>query len=211
MPPPNLALLQVDPAGILQWLDDNLLMAGTLANVVNPPGVAWVTIVAPPVIPFPQRAVTTSGRPLDVFTLRSNGAGVHDAVRAYVCNYTAGGVHSVALASIADYCFTINLNGCTFGIGPVAGGSRRVSHANTGGNTLVQRTQTWGEHHVPANSLNIKMLEPAEYRRLGGGGALNATVFGIRTGLVWHFYFQLYTAVGQGNYVVHGVFPISTT
>lgn len=54
------------------------------------------------------------------------------------------------------------------------------------------------------------MLEPAEYRRLGGGGNLNATVFGIRTGLAWAFYYQLYTAVGGGNYQVHGVFPIRT-
>lgn len=103
------------------------------------------------------------------------------------------------------------MNGCTFGIGPrLPAGTRRVTHANTGGNTLVQRMQTWGAHGVPANSVAISMLEPAEYRRLGGGGNLNATVFGIRTGLAWAFYYQLYTAVGGGNYQVHGVFPIRT-
>lgn len=208
MPLPNLAHLQADPARLLDWLENNLLKAGTLANVPNPPGLAWVRIEAPPVIPFPARAVNRSGRPMDVYQMRSNGAGAHDSVRAYVCNYTAGGVHSVLLGNHGDYCFTINLNGCTFGIGPVAGGQRRVSHANSGGNTLTQRNQTWGEHHVPANSLNISMLEPATYRRIGGGGNLNATVFGIRSGASWSFYFQLYTAVGNENFQVHGVFPI---
>jgi len=210
LPAPNLAHLQAQPNLLLTWLNDNLLLAGLMTNVPNPPGLAWVTITAPPVIPgMPSLAVNASGRPMDVFTLRTNGGGVGDSVRSYVCNYTANGVHSIDLVNAADYCFTVTLNGCTFGIGPRTPlGFRRVSHANTGGNAFVQRTQTWTQHGVPANSYAISLLEPSEYRRLGGGGNLNATVFGVRTGVSWAFYFQLYTAVGNGNYKVHGVFPI---
>jgi hypothetical protein len=207
MPAPNIANLNADPNGLLPWLDNNLLLGGFLTNVPNPPGLAWVTI-APPAAPL--HAVNHAGNPVDVFVLRCNGAGAHNAVRAYICNYTVNGVHSVDLASLADYCFTINLNGCTFGIGPRSpGGVRKVSHANTGGNTNAQRTQTWGEHHVAANSTAISMLEPAEYRRLGGGANLNATVFGIRTGITWQFRYQLWT-LSAGNYQLIGVFPIRT-
>jgi len=213
MPVPNITHLQAGPELLLEWLKDNLLKAGTVANVPNPPGVAWAVIAPEPVVPFPPRAVNASGRPIDVYTLKTNsaGAGVHNAVRAYVCNYTAGGRESVVLGTAADFMFTINLNGCTFGVGPRTAHGQRVSHANSGGNTIMQRTQTWTEHGVPLNSNAISMLEPAEYRRLGGGGNLNATVFGIRRGLEWRYYFQLYTAVGQGNYQMHGVFPIRTT
>ncbi len=206
MPAPNLAHLQADPALLLPWLNDNLLQGGYLANVPNPPGTAWVSITPSPNGPH---AVNSHGRPMDVYRVRTDGHGAHDAVPAYVCNYTAGGVHSVDLAHAGDFCFTTNLNGCTFGVGPVAGaGRRRVTHANTGGNTVLQRAQVWGSQGVAPNSPHVALLEPAEYRRLGGGGNLNATVFGVRTGVLWRFYFQLYTAVGGGNFQVHGVFPI---
>ena len=211
MPPPNLAHLQADPASLLTWLNNNMLLGGYLANVVDPQGLAWVTMLPPPAIPYPAHADDGAGQAIDVYALRSNGAGVADSVRAYVCNYTAGDVESVVLGSLADYCFTTNLNGCSFGVGPMApNGTRRVSHANTGGATTQQRTQTWTEHHVAANSTTISMLEPAEYRRLGGGASLQATVFGIRTGRQWRFYYQSYTAAGQGHFVVHGVIPIRT-
>src|SRR5207245_559822 len=142
-----------------------------------PPGTAWVKFEQVPDIPFPPRAVNMSGRPLGVYQLRSNGAGENDSVRAYVCNYTPNAIQTVDLSSAGDYCFTINLNGCTFGIGPVVRGVRRVSHANTGGNSLAQRNQTWNAHGVAANSLGIKMLEPSEYRRLNTNLNLQSTVF----------------------------------
>ena len=218
MTPPNLANLQANPAGLLQWLDGNLLLAGVITNVPNP-GLAWVTLTLQPQVPFAQIAVNAAGRPMDIYTLRTNGAGGHNALRGYVCNYTAGGVHPVDLTPAGPFCFTITLNGCTFGVGPTVGaggGSRRVSHANSGGNTQPQRTQTWGAHGVAANSVAIKMLEPAEYRRLGGGGNLNTTVFGILSAGIWRFYFQLYSAIpgannNARNYQVHGVFPILGT
>lgn len=205
MPPPNLAHLQADPAGLLTWLNGNLLQGGYLVNVPNPPGTAWVTITPSPNNPH---AVNAHGVPMDVYRVRSDGHGAHDAVPSYVCNYTAGGVHSVDLGNAGDFCFTTNLNGCTFGVGPVVAGVRRVTHANTGGNSVAQRAQVWGSQGVPLNSPLVTLLEPSQYRRLAPGANLNATVFGIRTGVLWRFYFQLYTAVGGGNFQVHGVFPI---
>lgn len=210
MPAPNLATLQADPPALLEWLNDNLLISGTLANVPNPAGTARVRFEQVPDVPFPPHAVNMSGRPLGVYQLRSNGTGDHNSVRSYVCNYTPNAVETVTLGSAGDYCFTTNLNGCTFGIGPAVRGVRRVSHANTGGNSLAQRNQTWNAHGVAANSLGIKMLEPAEYRRLNTTTNLQATVFGIRRGLNWSFYYQVYNAVGNCNYQVRDVIRIST-
>ncbi|MBX3498319.1 MAG: hypothetical protein KF889_02660 [Alphaproteobacteria bacterium] len=218
MPLPNFANLQANPALILPWLNDNLLIGGLMQNVAAANGEAWVSIGAAgqAIINGQMKApiaVNPSGKPIDVFAIRSNGTGVNDSVRAYVCNYTAGGVHSVPLAGAgaANFCFTITLNGCTFGIGPAAAdGSRRVSHANQGGQTAGQRNQTWNEHGVPVNSAAIKMFEPALYRRLGGGISLNATVFGFRIGTAWEFHFQLYQAVANGQYKLVGVFPIQS-
>jgi len=217
MPPPNIANLQVDPTGLLTWLESNLLMSGTVTNVApNPPSLAWATITARapmwPGAPQPV-AVNAAGQPMGVFEIKTNtlGAGVVNAVRAYICNYTANNVESVSVGNAGDYCFTINLNGCTYGIGPVQlNGSRLVTHSNRGGNTMAQRADIQAENNVGANLLGVTLLEPAQYRRLGGGGALQATVFGIRTGMLWRFYFQSYTAHGATNFQVHGVFPIPT-
>lgn len=212
MPAPNFANLNAGPAGLLAWLDDNLLLAGTVQNVPNPPGLAWAAIVPRPAVapgmPLPV-AVNASGRPMDVFNLRSDGLGAANAVRAYICNYTAMNFESVLLGNAGDYCFTINLNGCTYGIGPAQlGGTRLVTHSNRGGNTLLQRADIQAENGVGANLAGVTLLEPAQYRRLGGGGNLQATVFGVRTGNNWRFYFQSCTAIGGNNFQVHGVFPI---
>ena len=211
MPAPDLNQLQAGPEGLLDWLDGNLLMSGPVQNVLNPPGTAWATILPrQPMFPGGPApvAVNRFGVPMDVFDLRSNGAGAHNGVPAYICNYTANQYHSVDIGNAADFCFTTNLNGCTFGIGPVVNNTRRVTHSNHGGNTLLQRADIQAANGVGPNLAGVTLLEPAQYRRLGGGGALQATVFGIRSGMNWRFYFESYTAINGTSFQVHGVFPI---
>lgn len=208
MPAPDLPQLQVNPSGLLAWLEDNLLMAGSLKNQPNPNGLIWASIVPRPLdgMNRPARAVNASGRPVDVWNLRSDG-GAHNGLRAYICNYTAKAVTSVDIGSLGDYCFTTNLNGCTYGIGPrQADGTRRVSHANRGGNTILQRTDIQNQNNVGATLPGVTMLEPAEYRRLGG--ELHATVFGIRSGYNWSFYYQSYSYMKENQYRLNGVLPI---
>jgi hypothetical protein len=185
--------------------------ANTLLNVPNPPGTSNVTIIPAPGGPV---AVNATGVPMDVYTVTNSPAVIGPAglqpastLAAYICNYTPGGVHPVLLGSLGDYCFTTNLNGCTFGIGPVQPhNTRRVSHANSGGNTLLQRGQTMGVHG--GNLAGVTLLEPALYRRIGQALNMQATVFGIRTGVNWRFYFQSFSSHGHGNLRVYGVFPI---
>lgn len=210
MPPPNLATLQAAPDQLLPWLNANILTAGTVQNVPAPNGLAWVRIEPRPVPPSGAvNAVDAAGGAVGLYQLRTNGTGIADAVRAYICNYTAHNVHSVDIGNLGDFVFTTNLNGCTYGIGPAApNGSRRVSHANSGGAIGTQRTQTWNQHGVPANSTAVKMLEPSLYRNNLIGSA-QATVFGIRSGLNWDFYFQSYDwDLGSRTFTLHGVFPI---
>jgi len=207
MPPPNFAAINGNPALLLTWLQTNLLMAGNITDVPNPPGTASVGIIAPPAIPAPAAAVDHyTGAAMDTWVANCAGA-APNALPSYVCNYQPGQVRSVTLAAAANFCFTVTLNGCTFGIGPVApGGVRVVSHANTGGNTLPQRAQTWAEHHVPANAQAITMLEPMLYRKIAP--AMQATVFGIRVGGNWQFHFQSYDRLPGAGIRVYGVFPI---
>ena len=202
---PNFAHLQAQPDLLLAWLNTNVLLAGNLQNVGVAGaggGIDQVTIGAyqGPV----QNAINSSnGQPMGVHALRNNPAG---ELTAYICNYQANNHRSDLIGTHADYCFTTTLNGCTFAVGPVQPGNlRRVSHANTGGNTNLQRQQTRTAQQS-GNLAGIALLEPADYRRLSATLAISATVFGIRTGLAWQFYFQTYS-YANGTATVYGVFP----
>lgn len=179
---PNFAHLQAQPDLLLTWLKNNLLLAGNLQNVGAVGvggGIGQVTIGA---YQGPVQSATdaSNGQPMGVYALKNDPAG---ALTAYICNYKANDHRSVLIGTHADYCFTTTLNGCTFAVGPVQPGNvRRVSHANTGGNTILQRQQTRTAQQS-GNLAGIALLEPASYRRLSPTLALNTTVFGIRTGL----------------------------
>jgi hypothetical protein len=216
MPLPNFGHLQAQPSLLLNWLNTNLLMAanaGLIANVLNPPGTALMTIAAALAHPAhgALQASDTGGIPMGVYDITNAGVNAGNGLPSYICNYNAGGVNSVMLGSLGDYCFTVNLNGCTFGIGTAgAGGARRVAHANRGGNTILQRGQIQGAFAAGANLAGLTLLEPAQYRRLSPVLSMQATVFGIREGTNWRFYFQCYSNSGGGQYRVYGVFPIVT-
>ena len=210
MPLPNFTQFQAQPDLLLNWLRGNLLLAGYVANVPNPPGTGMVTIAAPPAVPgIPNVAINESGVPMDVFRITNAGVNPGNQLPSYICNYLPNTVHSVDIGGLGDFCFTVTLNGCTFGIGPAGiGGARRVAHANRGGNTLLQRGQIQGAFGVGPNLAGLTLLEPAQYRRLSDVLNMQATVFGIRTATNWRFYFQAFSTHGAGNYRVYGVYPI---
>lgn len=212
MPLPNFAHLQAQPDLILNWLATNLLLAGYIQNVPNPPGTSGVTIIPAPPNPVTgvTVAVNAAGAPVDVYALNNNvAAAPANTVPGYICNYAANNVNSVLLGTHGDFCFTITLNGCTFGIGPAhANHTRLVSHANHGGIAHLQREQIRVAHGVGANLAGVTVLEPQLYRRFAVDLNMQATVFGIRTGYDWRFYFQSYSSHGQGTYRMYGVFPI---
>ncbi len=212
VPLPNFAHLQAQPDLILGWLATNLLIGGYIANVPNPPGTSGVTITPAP--PHPVTGLTVArnaaGDPVDVYALRNTvAAAPANTVPAYICNYAVNDVRSVLLGTLGDFCFTTTLNGCTFGIGPAqANHTRLVSHANHGGVNHLQLQQIRVAQGVGADLAGVTVLAPQLYRHFAVDLNMQATVFGIRTGYGWRFYFQSYSFHGQGSYRMYGVFPI---
>ncbi len=200
---PNFAHLQAQPDLLLAWLNSNLLLAGMLQNVGAAGGGIGQVTIGGYQGPVQNATNASNGQAMGVHALRNNPAG---ELTAYICNYQANSHRSVMIGTNADFCFTVTLNGSTFAVGPVQPGNmRRVSHANTGGNTVLQRQQTRTAQQS-GSLAGIALLEPADYRRLSAALAISATVFGIRTGLDWKFYFQMYS-YANGTATVYGVFP----
>lgn len=202
MPAPDLAALQAGPDTLLTWLEHNLLSSSFMGNTIAPNARHWIKIE-----PLQAVAVNDQGQPVDTFKLMQGGAGPVDSLPAFVCNYVGNQVHSALLSTAGDFCFTPNMNGCSFAVGaPQANGTVQVSHANSQSST-TQRTQLSGAH---GGLGGLTLLEPAHYRNMGPGNH-QATTFGIRYGMQWRFYFQSYTAYGYGaggmSYRLNGVFP----
>ncbi len=211
MPLPNFANLQGNPMLLLPWLNQNLLLAtnnGLIPNVANPPGTANMTIAAHGGFPQAAVAVDGHGAPMGVYEITNVGVNAGNQLQSYICNYIPGTAQTVHVGLFADFCFTVNMNGCTFGIGPAGPvGDRHVVHANNPAGSVFQRGQVQATLGVGANLAGVTLLEPAQYRHLGIAG-LQATTFGILNGANWQFYFQSFTYLGGGAHQVHGVFPI---
>jgi hypothetical protein len=215
VPAPNYATLNGGPAGLIAWLEKNLLLVGVLQNSISAGNLEWVTIQpADQAVTRTVAVAGTNNAPADTWELRK-AAGAHSnatALRAYICNYVAREAHSVALGNAAGFCFTTTMNGCTFGIGMAApDGTVLVTHANTGGQAAPQRQQVTGEMQRHGAALD-GMLEPSLYRNFAPGRNMIISTFGVRANGGWKFYYQLYEKIGATgrNFKIHGVFPVLT-
>jgi hypothetical protein len=128
--------------------------------------------------------------------VESATVGDADAFPTWICDYAADTVKYKTLSNARPFCFTANMNGCTFGIGAaVAGGVVTVSHANAttaGGGNLA--TQTAQQKLQSAVVPGAKLFEPKDYD-FSGLQQLNTTLVGILNGNDWTFYYQQF--VGQ--------------
>lgn len=209
MPLPHFPTIQANPMMLLPWLSQNLLLAtnnGLIPNVANPPGTANMTIAAHNGMGNVAVAVNSNGAPMDVYEVSNVGVNAGNQLPAYICNYVPGQANMVHVGMFRDFMFTVNMNGCTLGIGPAGmAGDHDVVHANNPGGTVMQRNQV--TNALPGGMAGAILLEPAQYRHLGPAG-MQATTFGLLNGAHWQFYFQSFTYHGGGNHQVHGVFPI---
>lgn len=199
MPTPDYSGLNATPASLLTFMENNIVLSGFLKNSkVN-------SVPEYLELPSLDSVAKKDNTTISAFKLKnSDKTSASEALHAYICNYTAGNVEYCRLGTAANLCFTITMNGCTFGVGqPAPDGTLLVTHANTGGKTTPQQEQTFGAH----GTKQVSMLEPALYRRAGSN--MNATTFGIRTKGKWKFYFQLYS-VKSFVYTLIGVFPVPT-
>lgn len=202
MPDPDYAAFQRDPSSILTFMRTELIATGLLPNAKQK-GVPEYLALSKTETPTVQNGVNVG----NVWYLKaSDHTGTDSALFSYICDYEKNNTHYVMLGDRAKFCFTITMNGCTFGIGtPNSYGDVIVSHSNRASDSNQSETQrdiTLGGHR----NQQVTMLEPSLYRP---APKMTCTTFGIRTDRGWKFYFQSYRPNG-GTFDYFGAMPIAT-
>jgi hypothetical protein len=140
----------------------------------------------------------------NVYMLRKARASDAYRLLAYVCPYNLNSVQAEMLGNQALYCFTPQMDGCTFGVGSQANGVVRVTHVNTnragasaGGDLNDHRTQQRKLQRNLALSKvgrNATLIEPDTYMDEGGQPySLKATTYGRHAAFgAWTFHSQRY-------------------
>ena len=140
----------------------------------------------------------------DLIRLRGDqGARNRDYLNAYFCPYGDNQTCAITVASAADFMFTTNMDGCTFGIGSdTPTGARRVAHANVQG--MGQGNRAVQLDNLALEGTNDTIVNPDRYRdsrRARGAAGISATTIGIRdtnTGK-WRFVYQQWQAPFAGG------------
>lgn len=135
-------------------------------------------------------------------------------INAYFCPYQNDKSFFIQLGNNADFMFTPQMAGCSFGIGTQNGGACRVGHVNF--ISLRNDYQTENEKRdrmygaqaaFLQNRLAIapgRIIDPADYR--GPDRNLSATTFGVRNAQqVWSFHTLRYNKPGNMTYMHHGI------
>jgi hypothetical protein len=199
------------PSGILNFMQNNVIYTGKLENsrMYNVPEYLYLSKT--------KRVVEKDGNITGyVYNLVNGEAGEKFGVKSFICDYKVNSFQCAVLTSKANFCFTVTMNGCTFGIGsPTPSGEILVSHCNiqkdTGTQSGNQRDKTLKVYRALNQNVD-GMLETSMYRQGGRDYATNtATTFGLRDPLTnkWTFYFQAFKN-GFDKVVYHGVFPVKT-
>ena len=186
-----------------QFLRNNLLRANFQLNPLDGQDVRMFKFVPHPYqgtklsdgSTIPSYALTPVGQS-ERITLRADPNALNrDYLNAYWCNYAVDLQFAIIVANAADFMFTSNMDGCTFGVGsPAANGACRVSHINL-------RSQP-NSHNLQRGTLSMqgfddKVVDPDRYMTSSRVptalyGEIKATTIGIRnTGTgQWEFRYQ---------------------
>jgi hypothetical protein len=154
------------------------------------------------------KGVDSNDKPVPVYNLKQ-AVNPMNGFKSYICDYDANDIRYQVLHNEADFCFTITMNGCTFGIGSAnEDGSIMVTHGNMGSSGLGN------EYTQAVNGLlgsNSTYLTPEMYVRTSVTEAKkNLTTFGIRIHGTWNFFYQKYEVIGGGQMKLLGLFPLKT-
>lgn len=202
MPDPDYAGWEANPAAILAFMSDNIIATGLLPNAQQNSMPEYLALTKT------ATRVTKDGRDAGwVYYLKaSTETSSATALKSYICDYAKNNTNYALLSDKAKFCFTITMNGCTFGIGmPNSSGDVIVSHSNRASDPNQAETQrdiTLGGHR----NGQVTMLEPSMYRPVA---KMTCTTFGLRIGGRWKFYFQSYRPNG-GSFEYFGALPITT-
>lgn len=202
MPEPDYSEFDRAPMSLLDFMATNIIATGLLPNSTLNSVPEFLTLEKK------TTPVTVGGEAVGhVYYLKgSTETSSARALNAYICDYEKNDTKFVLLGQNARFCFTITMNGCTFGIGkPGSDGSVIVSHSNRASDPNQAETQrriTLDSH----KNRQVTMLEPSMYRPVE---RMTCTTFGIRAGRQWKFYFQSYRPNGS-TWELYGVPEIKT-
>jgi len=147
--------------------------------------------------------------------------------RSYIADYEQGKTTFTTLGTggQAEFCFTANMNGCTFGLGSQAtDGTLLVSHGNAANTGQIQN---FDPNSIPRDQIPMVQTHLQYLRALRGHGpqgrvfapehyrvdGRQAVTFGHRPrggNGAWFFYFVAYTRL-WGTITSYGVGPMQTT
>lgn len=144
--------------------------------------------------------------------------------RSYIADYQQGATTFTTLGSNphSQFCFTANMNGCTFGIGqPQPDGKLVVSHGNAANATGITNIPTYLKPETKTALQVATQYTRAKEGHVGGGrvfepshyriGARQSVTFGYRpVGAPWQFHYISYIRGNGGAYTSYGVGPIMT-
>jgi hypothetical protein len=135
-----------------------------------------------------QTAATNSGNPL--------------CAKTWICPYQVNAIKYQTLNNSRIFCFTTNMNGCTFGIGGSQGtdGTLTVSHANKAetGEIVSWSAQIEEQRtmHAGAAHFDPYHYSAGGFERQGVAVKYYTTTFGVYENNSWSFYYQ--TSYGSG-------------
>jgi hypothetical protein len=162
-----------------------------------------------------------------VYDLRRGDAS-SPGIDAFFCPYKQNSTHFITLSNAAQYVFTTQMDGCTFGIGNDTKGALIVGHANYGSlgaeweHGYSMSLNPDQENNAPLNTamgrqrqrqaqmatLNSKMgwagrfIKPEDYMPNDVG---RATTFGVRETDGWKFYTARYWTADSWTFQHRGV------
>jgi hypothetical protein len=202
MPDPDYPGWEADPAAILTFMNDNLIATGMLPNAQQNSVPEYLILSK-----TTTRVIKDGHEAGWVWYLKgSTETSSATALKSYICDYQKNNTNYALLSDKAKFCFTITMNGCTFGIGmPNSSGDVIVSHSNRASDPNQAETQreiTLGGHR----NGQVTMLEPSMYRPVA---RMTCTTFGLRIAGRWKFYFQSYRPNGA-TWDYFGAVPITT-
>ncbi|MDB5405830.1 MAG: hypothetical protein JWL84_742 [Rhodospirillales bacterium] len=156
---------------------------------------------------------------VDYYSVVPAAPGDTETFEAYICPYATDATKTKFLGTAANFMFTGDMNGCTFGVGmPNANGGVLVGHANAAGSALDDNALSWDQRLAPqqaaqkqglaANNVSQMMVDPAVYRAGELEGSLKAITIGIRVNGEWSFWYQHQNHDGMNGIKMMALVPL---
>jgi hypothetical protein len=131
-----------------------------------------------------------------------------DTFAAYICPYRQDAALGATLSDAANFMFTAEMTGCSFGVGMAASdGSIRVMHVNNASLALPNSTAPQEAAQLAALQQeglgSGSTLQPGDYREVNAQGRdTRATTIGLRLNGKWEFWYQNYNFDGGGYFLI---------